>query len=101
MDAVAGPEQKLTPKGLATRERIVAAAADLMYEQGVHLTNNESVRAAAGVSGSQLGRHFPTKQSLVRAVVAYRAERVVGAAGDPAPAAMDSIAALRAWARSY
>jgi TetR/AcrR family transcriptional repressor of nem operon len=101
MDAVAGPEQKLTPKGLATRERIIVAAAELIYEQGVQLTNNENLRVAAGVSGSQLGRHFPTKESLIRAVMAWRADRVIKSHQIPAFGDMDSIAALRAWAESY
>ena len=77
------------------------AAAELIYEQGVHLTNNESVRAAAGVSGSQLGRHFPTKESLVRAVIVWRADRVVQAHRIPEFGRMDSFAALRAWAEAY
>src|SRR5262245_37463557 len=58
------PARKLTAKGQATRDRIVKAAAELMYEHGAQNTNNEQIRAAAGVSGSQLTRHFPTKESL-------------------------------------
>ncbi|WP_369188700.1 TetR/AcrR family transcriptional regulator [Streptomyces sp. R08] len=92
-------KQKLTPKGRATRERILQAAAKLVYEQGAYLTNNETVRAEAGVSGSQLARHFPTKESLIRETIAWRADRVVETHRQLG--AFDSIPALRRWAESY
>jgi TetR/AcrR family transcriptional repressor of nem operon len=101
MAATEAPRQKLTAKGLATRERIVGAATRLIYEQGVQNTNNEQVRREAGVSGSQLSRHFPTKDSLVRAVIARRADSVVRAHRVPALGRLDSFAALRLWADSY
>jgi TetR/AcrR family transcriptional regulator, transcriptional repressor for nem operon len=94
-------EQKLTSKGLATRERIIEAAAKLMYEHGVQGTNNELVRAAAGVSGSQLSRHFPTKESLVKAVIAWRADVMLTAHQEAALGRIDSLAALREWAARF
>ncbi|MEU8928975.1 TetR/AcrR family transcriptional regulator [Streptomyces sp. NPDC048409] len=93
--------QKLTAKGLATRERIVRAAAGLIYEQGAQNTNNEQIREAAGVSGSQLTRHFPTKESLVRAVLAWQADHIVTRHQAPELGELDSFAALRRWADSY
>ncbi|MFE2322186.1 TetR/AcrR family transcriptional regulator [Streptomyces sp. NPDC059441] len=95
------PGQKLTTKGLATRKRIVRAAAELIYEHGAQNTNNEQIREAAGVSGSQLTRHFPTKESLVRAVLAWQADNIV--ARHQAPelgelGELDSFAALHRWA---
>ncbi|MDX3235983.1 TetR/AcrR family transcriptional regulator [Streptomyces sp. ME03-5709C] len=93
-------EQRLTPKGLATRERIVEAAAKLVYEHGVQNTNNELVRKEAGVSGSQLSRHFPTKEALIRAVVAWRADVMIES-HQSALGRVDSLAALRRWADSF
>jgi TetR/AcrR family transcriptional repressor of nem operon len=93
--------QKLTPKGMATRERIVEAASRLIYERGVHDTNNELIREAAGVSGSQLSHYFPDKESLVRAVIAWRADSMMGLRESPPRGALDSFGALRAWADSY
>jgi TetR/AcrR family transcriptional repressor of nem operon len=52
-------------------------AAELIYTKGVHATNNEQLRRAAGVSGSQLNHYFPTKESLVLAVIEWQAERVL------------------------
>ncbi|MER5410855.1 TetR/AcrR family transcriptional regulator [Streptomyces sp. NPDC002769] len=95
-----GRPRKLTAKGEATRERIVSAAADLIYEHGVHNTNNEQIRAAADVSGSQLTRHFPTKESLVSAVLDWQAEQIVTDPRIP-EGKLDSLAALRLWADTF
>jgi TetR/AcrR family transcriptional repressor of nem operon len=94
-------QRKLTRKGQATRQRIVEAAADLIYRHGVQNTNNELVRQTAGISGSQLSHYFPDKESLVKAVIAWRAEAMMGQHQDPPRGELDSTAALRDWARSY
>src|SRR5262249_61153959 len=70
-------EIPLTARGAATRDRIVHAAADLMYVKGVHATTLDDVRAATGTSKSQLYRHFPDKDSLVHAVIALRGHQVM------------------------
>jgi TetR/AcrR family transcriptional repressor of nem operon len=101
MTAVEAPEQKLTKKGLATRERIVETAAQLIYAHGVQNTSNELVREAAGVSGSQLSRHFPTKESLVKAVIAWQADLMIKTHQQSAMNMIDSFAALRRWADSF
>ncbi|HEY3957255.1 MAG TPA: TetR/AcrR family transcriptional regulator [Streptosporangiaceae bacterium] len=90
------PEGKLTSKGTLTRSRIVAAAADLMFEEGVAGTTMEDVRAAAGVSSSQIYHYFADKNALVRAVIEYQDERIVGGQ-EPMLARLDSVAGLRAW----
>ena len=91
----------LTDKGRATRARILEHAADLIYAQGVHATNNEQVRRAAGVSGSQLNHYFPTKESLVLAVIAWQAERVLALHREDQFARFDTIEAFRRWAAFY
>jgi TetR/AcrR family transcriptional repressor of nem operon len=90
---------ELTPKGRATRERIVAAAADLMFEQGVAGTSLQDVQQAARVSGSQLYHYFGDKASLVRAVIAWQGETVLGRQ-QPWLSRLDSVAGIRAW-RDY
>jgi TetR/AcrR family transcriptional repressor of nem operon len=87
---------RLTPKGRATRDRIVAAAARLMFERGVAGTSTEDVQAAAGVSASQLYHYFADKRSLVRAVIAHSTDAVLDAQ-QPALGRLDSVEALRAW----
>jgi TetR/AcrR family transcriptional repressor of nem operon len=92
--------QRLTRKGQATRDRIVAAAAGLMFHQGVAGTTTEQVQAAAKVSASQIFHYFADKRALVRAVIAYQAEAVL-TAQQPLLARLDSMEALRAWADLY
>ncbi|GAB1513125.1 TetR/AcrR family transcriptional regulator [Actinophytocola sp. KF-1] len=69
--------RRLTPRGAATRARIVAAAIELMYVKGVNATTLDDVRAASNTSKSQLYNHFADKEQLVRAVVAERAAQVL------------------------
>jgi TetR/AcrR family transcriptional regulator, transcriptional repressor for nem operon len=87
----------LTRKGQQTRQRIVAAAADLILQQGVAGTTLDDVRAEAGVSSSQIYHYFADKEALVRAVVDYRAQTVVGEIHEPALAAIEGIDGLRTW----
>ncbi len=87
---------KLTSKGRQTRQRIVAAAAGLMFEGGVAGTTMEDVRAAAGVSSSQVYHYFTDKEALVRAVIEFQNETVVGGQEDLL-ARLDTLAGLRAW----
>lgn len=75
--AVSRQDRRLTTRGAATRQRIVQAAADLMYVKGVHATTLDDIRAATGTSKSQLYRHFPDKDALVHAVIALRGQQVM------------------------
>jgi len=90
---------ELTPKGRATRERIVAAAADLMFEQGVAGTSLQDVQQASRVSGSQMYHYFGDKTSLVHAVIAQQSENLLGKQ-QPWLSRIDSVAGIRAW-RDY
>jgi AcrR family transcriptional regulator len=94
-------QTKLTPKGEATRERILECAAELIFRRGVQGTSNDALRRAAGVSGSQLSHYFPDKESLVRATLVWRADTMMGLRDDPPRGPLDSMAALRAWADHY
>ena len=94
--SVATEGRALTAKGAATRARIVAVAAALVYEHGVAGTSLEQVREAAGISNSQLYHYFSDKQALVRAVVRHQTEAVLGA-DDASVSRLDSFAALEAW----
>ena len=78
MSTASPSPQQLTRKGRETRQRIVDAAADLIFRQGVAHTTVDDVRAAAGVSSSQLYHYFDDKPALVRAVVDRQADTMVG-----------------------
>jgi TetR/AcrR family transcriptional regulator, transcriptional repressor for nem operon len=88
--------QKLTRKGAHTRDRIIVAAAELMFEQGVSGTTLEHVRDAAGVSSSQIYHYFADKDALIRAVIAYQSETVVGGQ-EPMLAKLDTVEGFQAW----
>ncbi len=83
---------RLTPKGRATRERIVVAATQLMYDHGVVGTSLGDVYKAAGVSPSQVYHYFGDKESLIRAVIAHRLHAVLATLEG-----LDSLEGLRAW----
>ena len=87
---------RLTRKGAETRERIVGAAANLVFEHGVAGTSIEDVKEAAGVSSSQLYHYFGDKQALIHAVIAHQSDAVI-AAQEPLLGKLDSLDALRAW----
>jgi TetR/AcrR family transcriptional repressor of nem operon len=88
--------RKLTRKGAGTRQRIVEAAAQLMYEQGVTEATLEDLREAAGVSGSQIYHYFADKQALLLAVIDYQTRAVLGWQ-QPHFEDLDTIAGLRRW----
>ena len=85
-----------TTKGQATRERIVHAAAQLMFENGVAGSSTPAIRDAAGVSSSQIYHYFADKEELTRAVIEYQTQRIVGGQ-EQLLARLDSFEALRAW----
>lgn len=103
MEPTTGTEEprRLTGKGQATRARILEHAAELIYVNGVHATNNERLRRAAGVSGSQLNHYFPTKESLVAAVIAWQAERVLELHRSEQFAHFEELRSLDDWAAFY
>jgi len=88
--------KRLTARGVATRRRIVAAAADLLLKRGVGETSLDDVMAASGASKSQLYHYFADKDALLREAAALQAERVL-AAHAPLLEALDSLAAMRVW----
>jgi TetR/AcrR family transcriptional regulator, transcriptional repressor for nem operon len=89
-------ERRITRRGRETRQRIVSAAAVLMFEHGVAETTLEDIRAAAEVSGSQVYHYFDDKQALVRAVIDYQTDAVLDSQSDHLDA-LDTMAGLRAW----
>ena len=85
-------ESVLTERGRASRERIVAAASELIRERGLADTSLDDVIARAGASKSQLYHYFDDRSALLRAVVEHNADLVLG--GLPP---LGSWRAIRAW----
>jgi TetR/AcrR family transcriptional regulator, transcriptional repressor for nem operon len=85
-----------TKRGRATRERIVTAAADLMYRHGVVGTSTPSIRDAAGVSSSQIYHYFGDKDDLTSAVITHQTDAIMSAQAQLLGSA-DNLAALVRW----
>src|SRR5579859_739783 len=73
------PARQLTARGAATRDRIVAAAASLVYERGVTGTSLDDVMAATGTSKSQLYHYFADKDALICEVIKAQLGRILAA----------------------
>lgn len=69
-----------------------------MFERGIANTSIERVRRTAGVGGSQISHYFRDKRDLTRHVVAARRQDLREFHTRPQLGALDSFAALQAWA---
>ncbi|WP_436535994.1 TetR/AcrR family transcriptional regulator [Actinoplanes sp. HUAS TT8] len=69
--------RRISQRGIATRERIIEAANQLMFVRGVNATTLDDVREASQTSKSQFYHHFEDKTALVRAVVKFRGALVL------------------------
>src|SRR5262252_2818294 len=58
----------------SARERLLAAANELFYEQGVHTVGIDRIIEKAGVAKASLYSTFGSKEALVRAYLAGRHE---------------------------
>ena len=97
MSTASRSPRALTRKGQQTRQRIVNAAADLIFEQGVAHTTIEDVRAAADISSSQLYHYFDDKPALVRAVIEHQADTIVDGQKTFDLSSLDGLRAWRDW----
>jgi AcrR family transcriptional regulator len=87
---------KLTPKGAATRGRIIEGASAEIRENGVSVTLDD-IRVRTGTSKSQLFHYFPDgREQLLLAVARYEADRVL-ADQQPQLGDLTSWASWRAW----
>ena len=59
-----------------TRTRILDTAEELFYERGVHAVGVHEIVTRANASKLSLYRYFPSKEDLVRAMLAERSDRI-------------------------
>src|SRR5215472_18180558 len=71
------PGEPITRRGRASRERIVARAAELFAEHGIAGTSVDEVLAAAGAGKGQFYHYFRGRDELAAAAVGYRCAQVV------------------------
>src|SRR4249920_3027 len=65
MSAAAKPASLPANMQAPPRERILAAASDLFYRQGIRAVGVEAIAEAAGTNKMTLYRHFTSKDELV------------------------------------
>ena len=88
--------QRLTPRGEATRARIVLAAAKLVYEQGAERVTLDHVMDESRVSKSQLYHYFANKDDLIHEVIRLQTAHVVDA-NQKGLKRVDTLEGLRTW----
>ncbi|MBO0889324.1 MAG: TetR/AcrR family transcriptional regulator [Acidothermales bacterium] len=86
-------ESRTRTRDPARKERILAAAADLVAHNGYHAVAMADIGAAAGVTGSAIYRHFDSKSALLVALfdrvidgLLRDARNIVHEVSDPRPA---------------
>ncbi|MFC7327707.1 TetR/AcrR family transcriptional regulator [Marinactinospora rubrisoli] len=88
--------------------RVLDAASDLFYREGIHAVGVEAIAAAAGVTKKTLYDRFGSKDRLVAAYLRARdarwrtwlTEYVAARAGDPAAGLLHTFDALGEWIRA-
>jgi AcrR family transcriptional regulator len=76
------------------REQVVAAGLAVFSASGFHGGSVRDIARRAGLSQAGLLHHFPSKEHLLRAVLARRDEIARRQLGDPAPGGLDLIRRL-------
>jgi AcrR family transcriptional regulator len=89
-----------TVAGLATRQRLFAAARELIEEGGYGSASVAAVAVRAGVASGTVYRHFVSKEELFievfRAVCAGEERAMLAAADEAGPGAVDRLEAVLA-----
>jgi TetR/AcrR family transcriptional repressor of nem operon len=96
LQAVSGGVRPRTPKGQATRTRIIDAASDLVFEGGVAHTSLDDVGSVARVGKSQIYHYFADKSELIGEVVTRQTGDVLGAQ-EPYLSQLDSWDSWQNW----
>lgn len=73
---------RIDPRCVRSRQRVLDAALELLGEGGVAALNYEAVAARSGVAKTTIYRHFPDHEGLHLAAIEYAAPHVAMAATD-------------------
>jgi TetR/AcrR family transcriptional repressor of nem operon len=92
---------RLTARGAATRARIIAGAASLVYERGFAGTSLDDVMAATGTSKSQLYHYFAGKDALIREVIRAQLDRIIAAQQAAGLREVSSWDGLQRWCNHF
>lgn len=93
------PRLPTTARGRRSRDAIIDAATDLMYERGITQASLDDVLERGGAGKSQLYHYFGGKQELVRAVIERQLSTVLATA--PTFDSVQTWADLEAWRDAF
>jgi TetR/AcrR family transcriptional repressor of nem operon len=96
MTGMQGSVQPWTAKGEATRARIIDAAAELVFEDGVARTSLDDVGSSAKVGKSQIYHYFADKSALIAEVIVRQTAGVL-AGQEPHLSHLDSWDSWEQW----
>src|SRR5271170_1425575 len=65
-------DQIMVPSEISARERILKAADELFYKEGIRVSGVDTIIEQSGIAKTTFYRHFPSKDALI---VAYLEER--------------------------
>ncbi|RBY82540.1 TetR/AcrR family transcriptional regulator [Geodermatophilus sp. TF02-6] len=83
-----------TQRGRDTKRRIIAAAAELMYQRGVSATSVEDVLDASETGKGQFYHYFSSKEDLVAEILDYQLNQILE---EQNSFPSDSWAGIRSW----
>jgi AcrR family transcriptional regulator len=89
------PESPAGERRSAARERLLATASKVFYEEGINAVSVDQVIDAASVTRSTFYRHFPGKDDLVAACLTDRDEQIRAAYAGAAEHEQDPAELLR------
>ena len=75
--AVSGRIPALTSRRAETEERILAAASDLLREQGPEAVNVAAVAARSGIARTTIYRRYRDRLELLQAALRLRPDRIL------------------------
>jgi AcrR family transcriptional regulator len=87
------PTDRRRRRGEDTRDRIMAAAAELFAAHGFDATSTQAIAAASGITVAAIYRHFPSKADLLITVARHALETTfTETIADVRPSTADQIA---------
>lgn len=78
-------------------ERILRAADELFYRDGIQAVGVDTIAAEAGISKRTLYNHFPSKDALIAAYLTWRMRPMPETQGAPAEEILAHFDGLAAW----
>lgn len=84
------PGERIDPRQARTRERVYAAALDVLRREGIGATTFEAIAQRAGVARSTLYRNWATRDALLHEAIEEQAPFLVTSSDEPTIARLET-----------